>query len=427
MKKLNIFLVLFLIVVVNSSYSQIVNGRLSSTFYTFERFDDTNTSDTYMRGYQTLQLDVFKNKISLHTIIQGNADLYPTNQGFIRFYNLNLKWRDIGNLFDINVGRHSVFAGVGNGLIDGGTMKLKLMGNKFVLTGYAGALVNPLLKGTLQKNVKDNYLVGGQLVTTVIPDLRLGLSYMNRHRERLPYVAKRADSIGNPIYPLIQVHSPAEQFTGADFIYRYGTLFSLNGRYDFDINFSKTSRIQFGTKVNITQRIALTGDFIHRVPRLYYNSIFNVFDYSNTSEIEGGIEYSYTPTIKLFGKFANIKYSGDNTQRFTFGMGAEYGSLVYSGNTGYAGELSSVSVQLFYPIMGGQIVPTISASRASYKLTKQDPRNETFSGVLGATLKPEISFLIDAQVQWLSNMVYKNDFRFFLKINYFFTQRLNLL
>ncbi|MBU1298238.1 MAG: cytochrome c family protein [Bacteroidetes bacterium] len=32
-------------------------------------------------------------------------------------------------------------------------------------------------------------------------------------------------------------------------------------------------------------------------------------------------------------------------------MGTEYGSLVYSGNTGYAGELSSVSVQLFYPLM----------------------------------------------------------------------------
>ncbi len=427
MKIFNILLLLFFIILVNSSSSQIVNGRISSTFYTFEKFNDTNTSDTYMRGFQTLQLDVTKNKISFHTVIQGNADLYSTNQGFIRFYNLNLKWRDIWNLFDINVGRHSVFAGVGNGLIDGSTIKLKLMENKFVLTGYVGALVNPLLKGTLHKNVKNNYLAGGQLVTTVVPDLRFGLSYMNKHKERLPYWALRSDSSGSSVQRFIETDSPAEQFAGTDFIYRYGTLFSLNGRYDFDINSFNTSRIQFGTKINVTQNIALTGDFIQRVPRLYYNSIFNVFDYNNTSEIEGGIEYSYTPTMRLFGKFANVKYSGDNTQRFTFGMGAEYGSLVYSGNTGYAGELSSVSVLLFYPLMGKIIVPTISASRSSYKFMKQDLRNETFSGMLGVTIKPEIPFLIDAQVQWLSNKIYKNDFRFFLKINYFFTHRLNLI
>ncbi|MBU1298239.1 MAG: hypothetical protein KKF20_00265 [Bacteroidetes bacterium] len=82
--------------------------------------------------------------------------------------------------------------------------------------------------------------------------------------------------MGIPIRRLIETDSPAEHFAGADFIYRYGTLFSLNGRYDFDINFSKTSRIQFGTKVNITQQIALTGDFIHRVPRLYHNSTLHI-------------------------------------------------------------------------------------------------------------------------------------------------------
>lgn len=411
-----------------SQYGQIINGRFTTSFYTFEKFESPTTSESHLLAYQTAQLDITKNNISVSTLFQGSKN-FPDVGNFsaVRMYNLFFKWRNIADVADLTLGRHSVFAGVGNGLIDGGTLKLKFFDKAISLTGYAGANVKENLETYVTTNRKDNYMVGGQLVTTLFSDLRVGLSYYNRHRERVSYKTLRADSLGLPTYRIIELDSPAEQFTSADVNYFHKSLGRIYGRFDYDLNFEKNSRIQFGGRANLTSTISLTGDYIYRVPRISYNSIFHVFNYSNTTEIEGGLEYAYQPTLRIFGKFANIKYSGDNSQRYTFGMNAEYGSLVYSGNTGYAGELSALSAQLFYPLFDRVLIPTIAFSRSSYKLSKQSDRMESFTGILGATVKTSQSFSFDTQIQWLNNKIYKNDFRLMVKFNYLFSHQLNIL
>lgn len=424
-----IILILLIPLVFYSSTSQVVNGRLSTSFYTFERYDTVGASKTYFRGYQTAQFDVTKNNFSVHTSIQAATTLAtaPNEEKLLKLYNLYFRWRNIFNMVDLNIGRHSIYAGVGNGLLDGGSLKIKLFEDKFVLAGYGGANVNPYLEAKIHKNTKDNYLIGGQLVTTIVPDMQLGLSYMNRHRERYSYTTIRPDSFGNPISRLIEVASPSEQFASGDVSYQLNTFARFYGRYDHDLNLETTSRAQFLTRINVTDWLALTGDYIYRQPRIPYNSIFHVFDITTTNEIEGGVEYVYSPALRFFGKFANIQYSGDKSQRYTLGMNAEYGSLIYSGNSGYAGELNSVSAQLMYPLFDRLLIPTIGVSRATYKLTKQGDTFDTFSGLLGATFRPYKFLFVDAQVQMMSNKVYKNDFRFLFKINYLFNQRLNWL
>lgn len=423
------FLILLIPLVFYSSTSLVVNGRLSTSFYTFEKYDTVGTSKTYFRGYQTAQFDVTKKNFSVHTTIQAAKTLAsaPDEEKLLKFYNLYFRWRNIFDIVDLNVGRHSIFAGVGNGLLDGGSFKIKLFENKFVLAGYGGVNVNPYLEAKIHKNTKDNYLIGGQLVTTFVPDMQLGLSYMNRHRERYSYTSIRPDSLGNAIPRTVNVASPYEQLASGDVSYQFNKIARLYGRYDHDLNLEKTSRAQFSTRINVTDWLAFTGDYIYRQPRIPYNSIFNVFDITTTNEIEGGVEYIYSHALRFFGKFANIQYSGDKSQRYTLGMNAEYGSLTYSGNSGYAGELNSVSAQLIYPLFDRMLIPTIGVSRATYKLTKQGDTFDTFSGIFGAAFRPYKVFFVDAQVQWMSNKVYKNDFRFLFKINYLFNQRLNWL
>lgn len=423
------FLILLIPLVFYSSTSQVVNGRLSTSFYTFEKYDTVGTSKTYLRGYQTAQFDVTKNNFSVHTSIQTAKTFTsaPDEEKLLKFYNLYFRWRNIFDMIDLNVGRHSVFAGVGNGLLDGGSLKIKLFENKFVLAGYGGVNVNPYLEAKIHKNTKDNYLIGGQLVTTIVPDMQLGLSYMNRHRERYSYTTIRPDSLGKAISRMVNVASPYEQLASGDISYQLNKLARLYGRYDHDLNLEKTSRSQFSTRINVTDWLAFTGDYIYRQPRIPYNSIFHVFNFTTTNEIEGGVEYIYSPALRFFGKFANIQYSGEKSQRYTLGMNAEYGSLIYSGNSGYAGELNSVSAQLIYPLFNRMLIPTIGVSRATYKLSKQGDTFDTFSGLFGTTFGPYKVFFVDAQVQWMSNKIYKNDFRFLFKINYLFNQRLNWL
>ncbi len=429
MKKNYIFIPLILFLFSDFSSAQIVNGRLTTSFYTFEKYEGVNSSDKYLRGIQSMQFDFTKNDISISTMLQGSTDIMgETNETYtLRMYNLSLKWRNIGKIIDLNAGRHSIYAGVGNGLIDGGTVKLKLFNNKLVFTAYGGANVNPNLEIKVSKNIDQNYLYGGQMVTSFIKDLRVGISYMNRHRERDSYTAIRGDSIGIPYQKLIVIDSPVEQFTSADVNYFYKSYGSVYARYDYNINFAKTSRIQFSGRANITSKILVMGDYIYREPRIGYNSIFHVFSHGNTNEIEGGLEYAYKPTLRLFGRFAQIEYNNENSQRFTVGLNAEYGNLVYSGNTGYAGELNSVSAQLYYPLFNRALIPTVGFSRASYKLNTNDDKLESFTGLIGAAFKTSDSFYIDTQIQWLNNKIYKNDLRLFLKLNYWFSLNFNIL
>ena len=429
MRKQIIFLLLLLLLVSRFAASQIINGRFSTAFYTFEKYDTVGESKTYLRGFQTAQFDVTQKNLSFHTSLQAttNFTLITGEQKNLKIYNVYFNWKNIYDIIDLSVGRHSVYAGVGHGLIDGGTVKMKLFENRVAATVYGGGNVNPDLEAEVTKRIKDNYLVGAQVISTIIPDMRIGLSYMNRHRERISYTATRPDSIGLPVQRLIEVASPSEQYAGADVSYSLKSLARFYGRYEHDLNMMKVSRAQFGARVYMTKEIAVTGDYIYRQPRISYNSIFQVFNQSSNSEIEGGLEYSYSPMIHLFGKFASVQYSGDNSQRYTLGLNVEYGSLVYSGNTGYAGELNSLSAQLMYPLFDNVLTPTIGISRSSYKMAKQSDRLDTFTGLFGATVRPSQSFSLDSQIQWMNNPVYKNDVRFLIKINYLFTQRLNIL
>lgn len=416
---------------VTLAHSQLVNGRFLTSFYSWRQFDTVGSSANNIRAFQTVQLSIAQGDISLHTYLQGSAG--GTNDvGRVRFYNLYVDWSNIGKVVDLSLGRQAIYAGVGNGTIDGLRASAKFWQEKIRVTGFAGATVNNDFT-RIRRDFHDNLSFGGQVVTTALPDLRFGISYLNRRQERDPYwTARTRDTSFVPVLYLVGNDSPAEEYGSVDASYTYQSLVSVYARYDHDFKLTRTFRGQGGARVNVTPELALTADYFYRAPHVTYNSIFSVFAQNSVSEIEGGVEYAVTPTLRAFGKYAFVSYPADNgitkdkNNRWTIGLNSVYGSFSYAGSDGYAGQLQSVSIQGAYPLWQRLVVPTLGVSYASYRLSADAPRDNALSILLGATLRPASAFSFDVQGQWMTNRIYKNDLRLHVRFMYWFAERLSI-
>jgi hypothetical protein len=405
--------------------AQLVTGRLSTSLYSWEKFDTVNTSKSYLRGFQSVQLTAAQGDVSLQTYFTG-AISTPDQAALVRLYNLYLRWANIGKMVDLNFGRQAVYAGVGTGTIDGLSAKARFLEDRVTLVGFGGAAPQIGYRG-VRKNFADNMSFGGQVVTTLVPGARIGVSYLNRKEERDPYWTTRArDTAYVPVPYYVTFEPEAEQLLGGDAYYTYNSLFSVYGRYDHDLTYKRVSRAQGGFRVNITQQLALTGDYMHRLPRVSFNSIFSAFVQNAVDEVEGGVEYTFTPLLRGFGRVASVKYSDDNSARWTVGVNAGYGVVSYSGSNGYAGELQSVNVQGSYPLCENKVIPSAGVSFASYRLDKDGAKDNAWSILLGGTFRPVAAISVDVQGQWLANKIYSRDLRGFLKFNYWFKERLGL-
>jgi hypothetical protein len=408
--------------------AQLVTGRFSTAVYTFEKFDSIDISRTIARGYQTFQLNITEGDVSVQTSVYGAATLSKPyyGDGIIRMSNLLLRWRNIANAVDASFGRVPIFAGVGIGTVDGALVKMRTLESKLILIGYGGANVRPALKSSGTENLSNNFMIGGQIVGSVGTDTRLSLSYVNRRIQRDEYTVTRFDSLSNPVSVFVSPDARAEQTIGFDARYDDTQLISVYGRYDYNMNAKRNLRLQLSSRLTASEEVGVTVDYVRREPRLSYSSWFNIFPMSAINEIEGGVEYGVSSSTKVYGKFGYVKYIDASTNRFTFGAFTEYGSVNYSGSTGYAGVLNSVSAQCMYPLLERKLIPTVGLSYASYKLDENSKQESVFAGSLGAIARPTQTVSIDIQAQWLTNKVLKNDVRLLAKVDYWFNYNLNL-
>jgi len=418
-----IFPALLILFIANTSFAQQINGRFSTSFYSWERFTGVNTSNMITRLYQNLQFDASHEQFSFHTSLTGaigGASSF-SDDGLVRVYNAYLRWKNIGNVLDVNLGRVPVFAGVGIGTVDGLLFKSKLYGEKVVLTGYGGANVSSNLQMNGYKNINKNFFTGGQLIAYLFDGSRIGLSYTNRNRLMKGYTAIRPDSIYDPISVIIQPEVRKEQLVGMDASYYYGSQFSAYGRFDYDINSSHVLRGEVNSRVAVTQKLAFTGTYLYREPRIPYHSFFSIFESESINEIEGGVEYSLCSPVSTFGRVAFVQYGEELSRRLSIGLNSKYCSFRYSGSNGYTGQLVSYNAEAMYPLFDRKFIPTAGASFTIYRLDEKiGNREELFGGSLGVIVRIMSSFSIDTQVQWLKNKIAKDDVRVFGKVSYWF-------
>lgn len=408
-----------------SVFSQSINGRFSTSFYAWEKFDTVNVSQTILRAYQTAQLDVAQNDISLHSYFIGAGSSAKNfgDDGSVRINNLFLKYKNIANVADIKLGRIPYFAGVGNGIVDGAMMKANVS-EYYSFALYCGANVPSSLSSKTFSDLDKNFVIGGQIVSTLIEDMRVSVSYVNKNVQRKNYTSQQTDSLYNLVNILAEPSFRYQQAASFDMSHASGA-YSEYLRYDYDMNMKRTLRFQYGMRYDATEQLSVTAEFNFRKPRIPYNSFFAMFPVNTVREYEGGVEYKLTPNRRLYGKFAFVKFTDENSNRISVGYVCNYVNASFSSNGGYAGTKNSFSLQGTYSMLERTFIPSLGISYAAYTLEENGTQKKMFAGIFGAVIRPFPSLSFDAQVQILNNPVVNSDIRFLFKINYWFYEHLN--
>ncbi|HET53614.1 MAG TPA: hypothetical protein ENN33_00175, partial [Ignavibacteria bacterium] len=101
--------------------AQNLNGRFSTSLYTFERYSAPDVSETYVRSLSSLYFNLNKDNISLRTRLNFETDIANAleNDPRLRFYNLYFEARKVFDIATVRIGRQSLFNSVAGGLYDG--------------------------------------------------------------------------------------------------------------------------------------------------------------------------------------------------------------------------------------------------------------------------------------------------------------------
>ena len=224
----------------------------------------------------------------------------------------------------------------------------------------------------------------------------------------------------NPIQVLIQNKSNQYQFGSFEAAYEMPKTFSVDTRFDYDFNFMQPSKFELYGTYNKLEKIDFNLYYNYRSPKIRYNSIFAVFDYGNTQEIEAGANYKFNNIFSATAKVANVTYTDDNSQRITVGLISNYGSLTYRKNLGFAGEMDAVSLYGAYTLLEGLLTPSVGLSYTNYKLSDNAETDNLTTLLAGFNVRPFRTLSLDVQGQYINNKIYKDDVRFFAKLNYWF-------
>ncbi len=423
------YLLIFLIILIPfaNTFAQNINGRISSSYYTFERFESKDVSNTFLRSYQYAQFNINKDWFTLRTSFAVEQDLIKDIKydPRIRIFNLYAEGRDLFGLATVKIGRQPLYHSVASGLFDGVTLDLNYW--KLKLTTSYGANLPAYQKFDLIDNWNENYLFGSK-IQAQFDDLFIALGYINKNFKSEDYLTTRLDANYNPVTVLVQPGSSQYEFFNADLSYDFKKI-SLNSRLFYDLNFNKLSRFEFSSDVNLYKNFDLSFYYTYREPLIRYNSYFTIFEsvVENNQEFEIGLNYRLNNAISLNGKTGIVKYSDENSIRLNIGLATPYGMVSYSKNFGYAGELDGISLYSNYRLFNGILTPSFGLGYSSYKLSDTSPKNSTLYILAGTNVRPFRFLSFDLQGQYLNNKIYKSDFRFFFKINYWFNTNLNVL
>jgi hypothetical protein len=289
---------------------------------------------------------------------------------------------------------------------------------------FYGANVPAYQKLEIANDWANNYIFSGKFDINALDNFRIGLSYVDKNYSTEAYETIRLDENFDPIKYLIQSSSNQFKFASADVSYNLENALNVYTRYDFDLNFKTTSRFELNGRYDQIENWGFNVYYNYRAPQIRYNSIFAVFDYGNTHEIEAGADYKISPTFTVTGKFGNVIYKDDNSQRATIGINTQFGSLSYRKTFGYAGELDALSIYTARSFFDGFITPSIGLGYTIYKLNEEDEANNIVSLLAGCNVRPWNVLSFDLQGQYFNNKIYQNDFRILFKLNYWFNVNL---
>lgn len=384
-----------------------------------------------LRGFEAMQLNFGSGDYQLHTYLLATNDFLTKapNDPLLRAGNLYLEARDLGGIVNLKLGRQPVFQRVGISSFDGISANAGFLENKISLVAFGGAL--PPVDETFKLNpsLKDNMVYGAQASYSPFENFKIGGAYVDKTFKPESYYALRRDSIDAPTdvhLVLIDPSSVASQFVSGDLFY-YTQNISGYLRLDYDLNYEEWNRTEVSLRYSPITVVSADLGYFHRNARLPFNSIFSVFDHSGTDEYDLGLSFLFTKDIVAYGSFNKIYYTGDQSNQYTVGMNCYQFSLNFSHNDGFAGSLNGVSAQFIYPLLERKLLLIASGAVTGYKILQADslPTSHLYSGSLGVTYRPLNLLSLTLQGQYYQDPIYKNDFRGYLQLNYYFFSNLS--
>lgn len=419
----------FLLILLLPAFSpaQNINGRITSMFYSFQRYDSPGSSAKYLRNYDMVSLNVNKNNYSLRTLFNYETDFFTqqTNDPRVRFYNLYVEGRSLFDVATVKLGRQLIINSIAGGVFDGVTVKVNYWDMQF--TGYYGANVPAYQKLELINDWSNNDIYGAKVTTSKLTNFFFGLSYLHKNYKPKDYTSLRLDSLFNPYTATIKRDASTYDFVSAEASFDNQNGLSLDTRYNFDLNYIKTSLFELEGRYNTNEKLGLLFYYNYREPLLKYNTVLSVFDGQNSQEFEVGADYKLCPSLTILAKIGDVIYNDESSQRISVGCNTTYGSIFYRKNLGYAGELDAVSLSTGYSLMEGFLTPSIGAAYSHYKLNADDQTHNLISLLANLNVRPWRTLSCDVQGQFLNNPLYKHDLRLMFKINYWFNSNLNVM
>ncbi len=403
--------------------AQSLNARFSTSLYSYERNLSENATTSYLRLYQTAQFTVGQlanNRLSFHFFGQISQDLSEKadDDPIPRLYNAYLQWQERNAIVNqVKLGRQRVYSGVAYGAIDGVDVTVRA-GNYFKIGGFAGFLV-PTSNEIEIDSWDASHTFGLRASTDRLLGSKILISFMQRNRQPVNYTEP-----GQFTQKILTFESLEQRLVGVDIYRSFSRRLNVYGRFDYDLEHDRVRRTQVELRVSPSQKLELAGEFFHRAPLIEANSIFTVFEQGTSQDVGLRANYRIHQTWFLDGNFGYQIYDGDESVRFGLGLRCKYGYFGYNFRRGYGGQNNGAYAAFNYQL-NSKFGVVASTGLSRYSLFNEDTDEYTsITGSLGVNYRPHKLFSVDALGQGVRNRFFNNDFRFFVKANYwFFTTR----
>ena len=428
-----------LLLLVSELSAQTFSGRLTSSVYSFERQTSGVAATRQFRGYQTAALDISgRGHLSFHTYVRGTHDFATAapEDPRLKIFSAYLRLHRLPGGTNIRLGRQYIFAGVGQGAIDGLAATVKVS-PRVTLSGHAGTLA-PYGKGQQFIGWQEGHMLGGAVSLHLTPTTTFRASFARRNRE-----AFAVDPQGNRR----RVNSLQRQLLGFDL---YGAVTRRLGYYGrLDLDLAGLSSAAAGDNVRVKRselqlrydspgHFSVTAEHLFRRPVISANSFFINFRELVRSNHETGIlgEYRFLHNLSGNVRYAVVKYHRDTTHRLNVGLQYAEMYLGYVKRLGYGGERDGIVGDAYLPVTE-TLRLRAGADFSTLRLIEDAPQeNRIFATYAGLHYRPHKQWTLDLEVQELRQTIRNlnfldtvafpgadHDVRFFLRASFWFFER----
>jgi hypothetical protein len=413
-----------------------LSGRvgLSSYLWRYREADTTETRNTrHLQNTGTLGLrlgQIAGQDLEVLTSMRGRFDVRNTGDNLSDYhvYDLQVRWRNIGQAVDLTGGRHRVFWPNGTVSIDGGSATIHPKCGA-ELSGYIG-LIAPE-DGRFKMTTYDRgHAFGAKLGYHSSLIGNLALSYAQKNLART--------------YGTTEVNNLASQTVGLDWKRTVKGFGSVYGQALYQVPTQRLDRVHMSARWHANDCLSVNAQFRYHRPDLAYNSIFWVFGESRYYEGRLQLSYRLNPTWSVNAGGVHVDLAGGKSERFELGVSHKYFSLALNGKTGWSGKTIGGSGEASYPIndqwtvRGGVHVSDFGLIQSSYYEVLPDsskPKsnsNSEASSSAGVSWSGIPQLTVDAELQYVTQSIKvdpsygdgSSDIRFMLRLSWWFFNHL---